>query len=156
MKSNKKNIKDSVVDDWDYLRVNNDNMKAIEYWNLDTVIPVFIAPRLRALVKGMEGCGATPAVFYDIDKNGNFIRKGYRTEADNTVDSSDDYEDDVDDSLWESWHKVLKKIQYTFDTLEANTYGVHSTILDGLDEEQKQKVNDGLMLFAKNYFFLWY
>lgn len=156
MKSNKKNITASFVDDWDYLRVNDDKMKAIEYWNLETVIPVFIAPRLRALVKGMEGCGATPAVFYDIDKDENFIKMGYSTEIDNTKDLSDDDEDNVDYSLWESWHKVLKKIQYAFDTLEVNTYGVHSTILDGFDEEQKQKVNDGLMLFAKNYFFLWY
>lgn len=145
--------KESFFDNWAYLRLKDDKINAIEYWNLETVIPVFIAPRLRALVKGMEGCGATPADFYDIDKNGNFIKDGYNSAMENTVELSDDGDDDSD---WERWHTVLKKIQYAFDTLEANTYGVHSTLLDGLSDEQKHKVKEGLMLFAKNYFSLWY
>ena len=148
-----KSAKKSVYDDWIYLRVKDKDVNAIEYWNLETVIPVFIAPRLRALIKGMEGCGATPAEFYDLDKDGNFVRDSLRYGNEKTGALPDNKDDD---HMWERWHAVLKKIQYAFDTLEKNTYGIHSSLLDDLSEEQRQKVNEGLMLFAKNYFSLWY
>lgn len=51
---------------------------------------------------------------------------------------------------------VLKKIQYAFDAMEVNTYGCHSSVLDGLSDAQKERVREGLLLFAKNYFALWY
>lgn len=139
------------MDSWDYLRAKDDGIKPTDYWNLDAATVVLIALRLRAMIKGMERCGATPSVYYDIDDKGNFIR----SDSSISMESSGELSTDDEDPSWTGWHKVLKKMQYAFDTMEANTYGVHSSILDGLNDEEKQKVKDGLLLFAKNFFSLW-
>lgn len=142
------------LDEFRYLRVKDINkVNPIEYWNVENATVVFVAPRLRALIEGMEGCGATPGSYYDIDENGNFIMRGIRCAMDGCVDLPDNKNVD---STWAGWHNVLKKIQYAFDTLETNTHGCHSSLTDGLTEMQLKNVNDGLLLFAKNFFYLWY
>jgi hypothetical protein len=47
-------------------------------------------------------------------------------------------------------------MQYAFDTLEKNTYGMKASLISDLSEEEIKKVQVGLLLFAKNYFLLWY
>lgn len=141
-------------DEFRYLRVKDINkVNPIEYWNVESATVVFVAPRLRALIEGMEGCGATPGSYYDIDESGNFIQGGLRAAMEGCVDLPDNKEVD---GTWKGWHSVLKKIQYAFDTLEANTSGCHSSMTDGLTDEQMKKVNEGMLLFAKNFFKLWY
>lgn len=141
-------------DEFRYLRVKDiSKVNPIECWNVENATVVFVAPRLRALIEGIEGCGATPGSYYDIDGNGNLIHYGLRAAMEGCVDLPDNK--DIDDT-WTGWHKVLKKMQYAFDTLEVNTRGFHSSLTDGLTDEQKRKVNEGLMLFAKNFFYLWY
>lgn len=141
-------------DEFRYLRVKDINkVNPIEYWNVENATVVFVVPRLRALIEGMERCGATPGSYYDIDEDGNFVKGGMRSAMEGCVDLPDNK--DVD-STWMGWHKVLKKIQYAFDTLEVNTHGCHSSLTDGLTDEQLKKVNEGLLLFAKNFFYLWY
>lgn len=133
-KSRNRQIADGEYDPFRHLRVSENDLLCIEYWNIDAVIPVLIAPRFRAFVEGVEGCGATPGAFYDIDEDGDFTRR----------------------EGWEAWHRVLKKMQYAFDTMEKNTYGVHGSVTDGLTAAQTKDVEEGLLLFAKNYFNLWY
>lgn len=135
----------SRVDKIRRLRVSNDQIMGVESWNIDVVTPVLLAPRFRAFVEGSELCGATPSGYYGIDFDGNFVEMKAFT----------DINDDVS-AAWEGWHKVLKKIQYAFDAMEVNTYGCHSSVLDGLSDAQKERVSEGLLLFAKNHFLLWY
>lgn len=94
-------------DEFRYLRVKDINkVNPIEYWNVESATVVFVAPRLRALIEGMEGCGATPGSYFDIDEDGNFVKGGMRSAMEGCVDLSDNK--DVD-STWKGWHKVLKK-----------------------------------------------
>lgn len=142
----------SEYDEFRYLRVKEDDLRCIEYWNIDSTAAVLIAPRLRAFVKGVERYGATPGSYYDIDKEGNFVKGGWRLN-DSILDQPDD---DRLDAVWQGWHSVLKKMQYAFDTLEKNTYGMKASLFYELSDEEARKVQDGLLLFAKNYFYLWY
>lgn len=135
----------SRIDNFRYLRVNEDQIMGAEFWNIDVVTPVLLAPRFRAFVEGCERCGATSASYYDIDSDGNLVETKAITDVDDDASAA-----------WEGWHKVLKKIQYAFDAMEVNTYGCHSSVLDGLSDAQKKRVEEGLLLFAKNYFALWY
>lgn len=157
MKGDKKESKKQKAvkfDEWEYLRVKDDDIRSIEYWNIDSVTPVLLAPRFRAFVEGIEGVGGTPSTYYDIDDEGNFIKNAPTMPIADSLEQPDS--DDALNAAWEGWHKVLKKIQYAFDTLEACSYGIHGSVTDMLSEEQLKKVEDGLLLFAKNYFSLWY
>ena len=140
-------------DGFRYLRVKEDELPGTEYWNINSTTAVLIAPRFRTFIEGVEGCGATPGSFYDIDKDGNFVKFGLRLNDGSSIDPADD---DEGDAVWQCWHRVLKKMQYAFDTLEKNTYGMKASLISDLSEEEIKKVQVGLLLFAKNYFLLWY
>lgn len=100
-----------------------------ECYNLDVATVLFLAPRIRLLIKGgFEKCGATPTI--------------------PELHTDDSHEN------WERWHVVLKKIQYAFDTLEScvDDTGLIDTSM--IAQEQKVEVGEGLLLFGKYLLYL--
>lgn len=98
-----------------------------EAYNLDVTAVLFIAPRLRLLIKGgFEKCGATP----------NWL---------------DDRLGHLD---WEQWHTILKKMQFAFDTLEQSIDETGLYDLSALTTEQKEGIYEGLELFGKYMLYL--
>lgn len=90
---------------------------------------LFLAPRIRLLIKGgFEKCGATP----------------YIPEL-HTEDSHKN---------WGLWRAILKKIQFAFDTLErcVDDTGLIDTSI--ITQEQKARVDEGLLLFGKYLLYL--
>lgn len=99
-----------------------------EAYNLDVTAVLFIAPRLRLLIKGIEQCGATPVGYKDIPN---------------------------DNTAWEAWHRILKKIQFAFDTLEQciDDGGVYD--LSNLSPTEIEDIDEGLILFGKYLYYLY-
>lgn len=106
------------------------NFHSDEVYNLDVATVLFLAPRIRLLVKGgFEKCGATPYI--------------PELHTDNSHDN------------WEQWHAILKKIQYAFDTLEKKIQeypddSLRTIFDDRLTEQERKKVQSGLNSFARN------
>lgn len=99
-----------------------------EVYNLDVASVLFLAPRIRLLIKGgFERCGATPCLpeFPNHSKN-----------------------------AWENWHGILKKIQYSFDTLEGCVDDTGLIDLGNITSEQREKIDEGLLLFGKYMLYL--
>lgn len=98
-----------------------------ECYNLDVTAVLFIAPRLRLLIKGgFEKCGATP------NWSGDHLGR----------------------MSWEQWHDILKKMQFAFDALEQSIDDTGLYDLSWLTAEQKTRINDGLALFGKYMLYL--
>lgn len=98
-----------------------------EVYNLDVTVVLFVAPRLRLLIKGgFEKCGATP----------------------NWFDAKLGHLD------WEQWHVILKKMQFAFDTLEQSIDDTGLYDLSQLTLEQKADVDEGLEIFGKYMLYL--
>lgn len=145
--------KDKEYDAWAHLRVKNeDDIPDTDYWNLEDAATLFIAPRLRLLVKGMTKYGCVPGSFISSDDCSLTINE----HAVNDSISPDNSDKKTDDDF-SRWHEVLKKMQYAFDTLE-NNIGMGDGIyhLDKFSDKQEKAIQEGLELFAKNYFDLWY
>lgn len=105
------------------------NFHSDECYNLDVATVLFLAPRIRLLIKGgFEKCGATPNI------------PGFHTD--------DSHEN------WERWHTVLKKIQYAFDTLESCVDDTGLIDTSTITYKQKAKVDEGLLLFGKYLLYL--
>lgn len=100
-----------------------------ECYNLDVAAVLFLAPRIRLLIKGgFEKCGATP----------------YIPEL-HTEDSHKN---------WELWHAILKKIQFAFDTLERCVDDTGLINTSTITQGQKARVDEGLLLFGKYLLYL--
>lgn len=100
-----------------------------ECYNLDVAAVLFLAPRIRLLIKGgFEKCGATPYI--------------------PELHTEDRYKN------WEQWHAVLKKIQYAFDTLEHCVDDTGLINISAITQEQKASVDEGLLLFGKYLLYL--
>lgn len=98
-----------------------------EVYNLDVTAVLFIAPRLRLLIKGgFEKCGATPNWFDD--------RLGHLE--------------------WEQWRAILRKMQFAFDTLEQSIDDTGLYDLSALTIAQKDGIHEGLELFGKYMLYL--
>lgn len=112
---------------WSGFLKRESNFHSDEVYNLDVTAVLFIAPRLRLLIKGgFEKCGATPNWFDD--------RLGHLD--------------------WEQWFAVLKKMQFAFDTLEQSIDETGLYDLSELTVEQKEGINEGLELFGKYMLYL--
>lgn len=97
-----------------------------EVYNLDVAATLFLAPRIRLLIKGgFEQCGATPAI--------------------QSIDGK---------TAHESWRAILKKIQFAFDTLESIVDDTGLYDWDRVTSEQREKIDEGLALFGKYMLYL--
>lgn len=98
-----------------------------EVYNLDVASVLFLAPRIRLLIKGgFEKCGATPNWLAD--------RLGHLD--------------------WEQWYAILKKMQFAFDTLEQSIDDTGLYDLSALTIAQKDGIHEGLELFGKYMLYL--
>lgn len=105
------------------------NFHSDEVYNLDVATVLFLAPRIRMLIKGgFEKCGATPYI--------------PELHTDNSHDN------------WEQWHAILKKIQYAFDTLESCVDDTGLINVSVISQEHKAMVDEGLLLFGKYLLYL--
>lgn len=103
------------------------NFHSEEVYNLDVTAVLFIAPRLRLLIKGgFEKCGAIPNWFD--------ARLGHLD--------------------WEQWHAILKKMQFAFDSLEQSIDETGLYDLSELTIEEKEGIYEGLELFGKYMLYL--
>lgn len=107
---------------WAAFLAREKNFHSDEVYNLDVTAVLFLAPRLRLLIKGIEQCGATPVGYKDIPK---------------------------DETAWEVWHEILKKIQFAFDTLESGVDDCGVYELSHLSSKERENVDEGLNLFGK-------
>lgn len=99
-----------------------------EVYNLDVASVLFLAPRIRLLIKGgFEWCGATPC----LPEFSNHSK-----------------------TAWENWHGILKKIQYAFDALEDCVDDTGLIDLGNVTSEQRKKIDEGLLLFGKYMLYL--
>lgn len=100
-----------------------------ECYNLDVATVLFLAPRIRLLIKGgFEKCGATPYI--------------------PELHTGDSHEN------WKRWHTVLKKIQFAFDTLEHCVDATGLIDKSSITNERKAMVDEGLLLFGKYLLYL--
>lgn len=110
-------------DPWAGFRKRESCFHSDEAYNLDVTATLFLAPRIRLLVKGgFNKCGAVPAILGH-DGDGTAAR--------------------------ERWTGILKKIEFAFDTLESIVDGTGLYDWDRVTGEQREKIDEGLALFGK-------